>query len=144
MALVFDDPLTKLQIAAMRCSSCREMKPIGMFPASCAYWRRGACKGCRKSKAELGKADAVLKKLEAARHRYKSAKGVKRADAAALLEGLGVDITACAEVAKWRLEILDPEKPFTKENMAWRQLGTIVDSIPTPLAAVCAKTCDEL
>ena len=135
MALVFADPASKLELAAMRCSSCREVKSVEQFPASCAYWRRGACKGCRKSKAELAKSDAVLKKLDAARHRYKSARGISRADAAALLAGLGVDTSNNAEVARWRLVAVNADQPFAKGNMAWTRSVP-----PVPLS----KTFEEL
>ena len=101
MSLVFADPSEpdapmEPSITQMRCCSCKETKPCcacaphecrhhakSAFPASCARWRRGACKQCRVSKARS--APLLKRKLESARHRYGSVKAVSLAHVEHLL-----------------------------------------------------------
>ena len=150
MALVFSpegDELLKL-----RCSACKETKEISLFPASCQTWRRGACKTCRKTKARS--ASILLKKLDSARHRYKSVRGIAEADLRALLDRCGLAGLDESELARqWCLAKIDAAQPLTINNATWvrRKRATsppapapATPSAPAPSPVVMTKQFDEL
>ena len=136
MSLVFADPSEpdapmEPSITQMRCCSCKETKPCcacaphecrhhakSAFPASCARWRRGACKQCRVSKARS--APLLKRKLESARHRYGSVKAVSLAHVEHLLHSCcGTDKMSDAELSEWRIVKKDADQPFSAENVTW-------------------------
>jgi hypothetical protein len=119
-ALVFEDSSQAAVIGSlqsMRCSSCRAVKSLDCFPPSCAKWRRGPCRLCRAVAAK--RKPPLAKKLESARHRFKSVAGVKVADVARLLAESGIDAADGDELKKWSLEKRDNALPFSVDNAMW-------------------------
>jgi len=84
----------------MRCCLCKLTKPMRMFPASCAVYRRGSCRSCNAMKARNKCANPLARKLESARVRYQRLGSVTLEDVAALYASYGVDITNEGDVKR--------------------------------------------
>ena len=89
VAFLVDGGTTTGGLLSMRCSTCREVKGIASFPPSCATWRRGACRSCRRQAAK--DKPLVAKKLESARHRFGSVRSVTLHDIERLIQDAGLD-----------------------------------------------------
>ena len=101
MSLVFSEPGNQQsELIEMRCCLCKLTKPMRMFPASCAVYRRGCCRSCNAMKARNKCANPLARKLESARVRYQRLGSVTLEDVAALYASYGVDITNEGDVKR--------------------------------------------
>ena len=101
MSLVFSEPGNQQsELIEMRCCLCKLTKPMRMFPASCAVYRRGSCRSCNAMKARNKCANPLARKLESARVRYQRLGSVTLEDVAALYASYGVDITNEGDVKR--------------------------------------------
>ena len=93
MALVFSEPGNqRSELVEMRCCVCKATKPMRMFPASCAVYRRGSCRQCNAVKARNRCSDPLARKLESARVRYRRLGSVTLEAVAALYASYGIDV----------------------------------------------------
>jgi hypothetical protein len=119
-AFVIEGGLATGGLRSMRCSTCREVKPIdakapGGFPPSCVTWRRGSCRSCRAKAAKTK--PLVAKKLESARHRFGSVKSVTPRDVERLVQDAGLD--SSDDLKRYCLAKRDASLPFTVDNAMW-------------------------
>jgi hypothetical protein len=123
MALIFSEPGNPAsELLELRCSCCRETKPMKHFPASCAVYRRGACRSCNALKARNKCSDPLSRKLESARVRYRRLGSVKVDDIATLYARFGFDSSNEEHLRHTWVSKLNDEKPVTAENLTlkWR------------------------
>ena len=114
-AFVVDGGTTTGGLLCMRCSTCREVKGVDCFPPSCATWRRGSCRSCRRQAAK--DMPLAAKKLESARHRFGSVKSVTLNDVERLIEDAGLDTSN--DLKRYCLSKRDAALPFTADNAMW-------------------------
>jgi|APGre2960657444_1045066.scaffolds.fasta_scaffold25005_2 hypothetical protein len=114
-AFVVDGGTTTGGLLSMRCSTCREVKGVSSFPPSCATWRRGACRSCRRQAAK--DKPLVAKKLESARHRFGSVRSVTLHDIERLIQDAGLDTSN--DLKRYCLSKRDAALPFTADNAMW-------------------------
>jgi hypothetical protein len=88
-----------------------------LFPASCAIYRRGTCRSCNTMKARIKCSDALVRKLESARVRYKRLGTVKLDDVVALYRLNGIDIGNAEDVKRTCLCKIREAEPFSIENV---------------------------
>ena len=118
MSLVFSEPGNqKSELIEMRCCLCKLTKPMRMFPASCAVYRRGSCRSCNAMKARNKCANPLARKLESARVRYQRLGSVTLEDVAALYASYGVDITNEGDVKRTSICKIRRSDPFGVGNV---------------------------
>jgi hypothetical protein len=122
-ALVFSEPGNPAsELLEMRCSRCRQTKPVSQFPASCAVYRRGTCRDCNALSAREKRSQPVARKLESARVRYRHLGGVTVRDVAALYEQFGLDVDNDDHVRHTCVSKVNEEEPLGIGNVTlkWR------------------------
>ena len=141
MALVFSDRGDRgSELLGLRCSMCRETKPVEQFPASCAVYRRGTCRSCNAAKARMKCSDPLARKLESARVRYKRLGSVKLQEVAALYIMHGIDIRNEDDVKRTCLCKIRDAEPFSLANVTikWHARDAPPQLEPKQRRAVCA------
>jgi hypothetical protein len=76
-SLVFADK-EQTRLDELKCSACQRTKSLTAFPPSCATWRRGACRECRR--AAWQSRSIFEKKLAVTRVKVGSTNAVRPSD----------------------------------------------------------------
>ena len=117
-SFVFSEPGNhRSELLEMKCSSCREVKSLKHFPASCAVYRRGTCRCCNATKARDKCSNPLARKLESARVRYKRIGSVKLEDVALLYSQRGIDVRNVEEVKQTCICKIRDSEPFYVQNL---------------------------